>query len=642
MRKNRIDSFISSSIELDYLNNRINFENGIKEKILINIAKSKDSIFYKQKYGIFGLENWEHHFTITGSLKVKSLESLGPTAIFFYNKDRYFKVDQNNNSEYILRGPRYISVIDPNLSLSQVLNIFATDIKDGIDILLKIEHDSINQYFIYFPLLDYIKNALVTIFNSFIHREKLATDEINNTEYVRIKNELLNVVSLSIKCYYLSLLNKLLVTDVLELIRKLNSAFVNLVLNKILTEYKEFKLSSKTMVRPEASNPLIMLSFAFNLVQKYHDIRCIYGLPAGGTELSILVYEMYKHFNNNNIVLSLIPISLHSLKNNFTHMTPKSQKNLKSYIPKIKLNKNILNTVIVDDNSATGSTISKTYKLIKAYSKNSNIVCAVAEADIVRSAIRIKEGKNVKIAKPVVFENSVGILPISKLIQPKVDLKEVIENKLLARHYLDNHPKSNLVQKIKCEVIIDAIENKYEYISNNLNESNSINSFKHTEYSNFYSVPIKYKGLEYPSVEHAYLSQKFDINELSDLSFTQKNDLNKIFKIKGINKELSDFSSFFYNDNYPAGVAKRVSNKLKSWGLQDKEWDNKRLEIMIELLLIKFKNSELNNLLTSTDKYLIEGNDWNDTFWGVCGKNGKNFLGRILMNIRTKYKNNEI
>ncbi len=31
---------------------------------------------------------------------------------------------------------------------------------------------------------------------------------------------------------------------------------------------------------------------------------------------------------------------------------------------------------------------------------------------------------------------------------------------------------------------------------------------------------------------------------------------------------------------------------------------------------------------------LIEGNHWNDTFWGICNGNGENNLGKILMKIR--------
>ena len=35
---------------------------------------------------------------------------------------------------------------------------------------------------------------------------------------------------------------------------------------------------------------------------------------------------------------------------------------------------------------------------------------------------------------------------------------------------------------------------------------------------------------------------------------------------------------------------------------------------------------------------LIEGNVWNDTFWGVCNGKGHNHLGKILMKVRDEIR----
>jgi predicted NAD-dependent protein-ADP-ribosyltransferase YbiA (DUF1768 family) len=35
---------------------------------------------------------------------------------------------------------------------------------------------------------------------------------------------------------------------------------------------------------------------------------------------------------------------------------------------------------------------------------------------------------------------------------------------------------------------------------------------------------------------------------------------------------------------------------------------------------------------------LIEGNTWNDRYWGVCRGTGKNRLGQILMRIRSEIR----
>jgi len=63
----------------------------------------------------------------------------------------------------------------------------------------------------------------------------------------------------------------------------------------------------------------------------------------------------------------------------------------------------------------------------------------------------------------------------------------------------------------------------------------------------------------------------------------------------------------------------------------------KKLRVMEELLMIKFGGKEpllTRALLATGDAELIEGNTWNDTFWGVCNNTGENNLGKILMKVR--------
>ena len=61
---------------------------------------------------------------------------------------------------------------------------------------------------------------------------------------------------------------------------------------------------------------------------------------------------------------------------------------------------------------------------------------------------------------------------------------------------------------------------------------------------------------------------------------------------------------------------------------------------MYNICKLKFiQNPELGKLLLGTkDEELIEGNDWDDTFWGVCNGVGENHLGKTLMKIRDELK----
>ncbi|KKM92918.1 hypothetical protein LCGC14_1213550 [marine sediment metagenome] len=140
-----------------------------------------------------------------------------------------------------------------------------------------------------------------------------------------------------------------------------------------------------------------------------------------------------------------------------------------------------------------------------------------------------------------------------------------------------------------------------------------INSFQ-GEYkflSNFFLCDINYNGRTYPSAEHAFQAQK---------SLKQM-DQRKIARL----------------DN--PGHAKRAGRKLKI----RPDWDKIKLDIMKAILEVKFKGPELGQKLMNTSPAkLIEGNNWNDTYWGICKGQGLNNLGIILMSIRDSLEYNQM
>lgn len=83
------------------------------------------------------------------------------------------------------------------------------------------------------------------------------------------------------------------------------------------------------------------------------------------------------------------------------------------------------------------------------------------------------------------------------------------------------------------------------------------------------------------------------------------------------------------------GKAKRAGQ----WVTMRPDWNEVRLRIMQNLVIEKFADARLQALLIDTGlRPLIEGNTWGDTFWGVCRGKGENHLGRILMTVRTLYR----
>lgn len=125
--------------------------------------------------------------------------------------------------------------------------------------------------------------------------------------------------------------------------------------------------------------------------------------------------------------------------------------------------------------------------------------------------------------------------------------------------------------------------------------------------SNFwdFKVPIVLDGIEFFSVETAYQAAK-------TLDQTKRIEISKM-----------DVRS-----------AKQVGKTL----LLRMDWPQVKLDIMLDLVRQKFfNNPELAQLLLKTgNAQLVEGNWWNDTFWGVCRGKGENHLGKILMKVRAE------
>jgi len=127
--------------------------------------------------------------------------------------------------------------------------------------------------------------------------------------------------------------------------------------------------------------------------------------------------------------------------------------------------------------------------------------------------------------------------------------------------------------------------------------------------SNFYACPVTHEGIQYPSSEHAYQAAK-----------TLNMKARKVFTLR---------------DMTPA-MAKHLGQALAI----RPNWDKIKIVVMNDILEAKFTDWQLRKWLLETgDAELIEGNEWGDTFWGVCKGKGSNFLGKTLMDLRKRLAN---
>ena len=132
--------------------------------------------------------------------------------------------------------------------------------------------------------------------------------------------------------------------------------------------------------------------------------------------------------------------------------------------------------------------------------------------------------------------------------------------------------------------MIDKFENEYAFLSN------------------FYEKDITLYGITYRNAEAAFQAQKtFDL----------------------------DIKSNFQTLN--ASLAKYLGKRIKLRS----DWEDVKNEVMEYVIRAKFSDPELRDMLINTgDQEIIEGNTWNDTYWGMCRGKGHNQLGKTLMKIR--------
>ncbi len=126
-------------------------------------------------------------------------------------------------------------------------------------------------------------------------------------------------------------------------------------------------------------------------------------------------------------------------------------------------------------------------------------------------------------------------------------------------------------------------------------------------FSNFYPATVTFEGRTYPSAEAAYHASKYP---------PEKRD------------------AFLALD---PDAAKKLS---RTWGVDQAWWDARKEGVMRGIIWAKFsQNPDLKaKLLATGDRYLEETNWWGDKEWGAFKGEGKNMLGHLMMEARTKFR----
>ncbi len=134
---------------------------------------------------------------------------------------------------------------------------------------------------------------------------------------------------------------------------------------------------------------------------------------------------------------------------------------------------------------------------------------------------------------------------------------------------------------------------------------------KFYEFSNFFIRSFQWQGKEWMTSEHAFQAAKFFQSDPDWADKIHKADSAKEAKRLGSSRD------------HPI----------------DKEWDAKRISVMMEILAAKFSDKKLKELLLSTgDAKLVEFSRF-DRFWGSGeDRKGQNHLGKCLMELRENFR----
>ena len=131
------------------------------------------------------------------------------------------------------------------------------------------------------------------------------------------------------------------------------------------------------------------------------------------------------------------------------------------------------------------------------------------------------------------------------------------------------------------------------------------------EFSNFSPFPFELKGRLWPTIEHYFQAQKFAGTAYEETIRETKSPM------------------------IAARFGRSRSHPLRP------DWESVKDDIMREALVAKFtQHPNLKSLLLSTGGAILVEHTKNDSYWADGGDgSGKNQLGQLLMELRTKLRN---
>ncbi len=180
-----------------------------------------------------------------------------------------------------------------------------------------------------------------------------------------------------------------------------------------------------------------------------------------------------------------------------------------------------------------------------------------------------------------------------------VTVGRVMQDNGVVRQHDDPHRDLSGISR--ADYLIDAVRSAVDVAPPAVAKIERLAGY-HRFLSNFWPCRVTYEGLSFTSVEAAYHAAKC-ADPAERAQFTKLSAL--------------------------AAKARSGEIALRA------DWESVKRDVMAALLRQKFSDPALRRLLLQTGNCdIVEGNTWNDQFWGVCNGVGQNNLGKLLMQVR--------
>jgi hypothetical protein len=231
-----------------------------------------------------------------------------------------------------------------------------------------------------------------------------------------------------------------------------------------------------------------------------------------------------------------------------------------------------------------------TYKVDEVFLKELN--AAIRALDDKTSALTSAD-LNIKAVLKVYRGKCCEVLGVDKKALPAVKKSKKVAQAVVS--------EGNTTQVTATECAVPA-ETQMPSEGTEVNNVVDVKEFrgKYAFLSNMYKCQVKVDGIVYQSAEAAYQAQK-----TTDIDI--RHEFSKLGPVEAKEKG-------------------RHIQSLKSFN---------RIDAMGKVLIAKFsQNKDLLDELLKINGVIVEGNTWNDTYWGVCNGKGENMLGKMLSRIR--------